>query len=92
MANNTSQEKAETKERTASPEKESKGDAEQTGTAGAKPLAAKSGYYYAHNQVRCVIDFLLNEGHICRISGFSKIQPLWGVCCLIAMRSAKFIN
>jgi hypothetical protein len=52
MANNTSQEKAETKERTASPEKESKGDAEQTGTAGAKPLAAKSGYYYAHNQVR----------------------------------------
>ena len=50
MANKTAEEKKEPKERTTSPEKESKMETEQS-PSGTKPLAAKSGYYYAHNQV-----------------------------------------
>ena len=68
MANKTSPEKTETtKERTASPEKESKMETDQPGTTGAKPLAAKSGYYYAHNQVIAAL---------CRIFA-SYIFPYW---------------
>ncbi len=63
MANKTSQEETAAREQAASKddtEKESKTDGEQS-PAGNKPLAAKSGYYYAHSQVSYCIVFILND-------------------------------
>ncbi len=62
MANKTSQEETAVKEVTASKddtEKESKAADGEQSPSGNKPLAAKSGYYYAHNQVPFTSIFML---------------------------------
>ncbi len=61
MANKTSQEETAVREQAASKddtEKESKTNGEQS-PSGNKPLAAKSGYYYAHSQVPFVLIFIV---------------------------------